>query len=301
MMTRSHVEKDKVLHFSAADHTDRGTRRTLNEDTVFHQTNPLGDDRSAGLYLVCDGMGGLNAGDIASQRTANRLVAELADIFYPNHWIPADDDRTEPAFCTLSGRLEQAVKAANQEVYTYSKEELEEGTHMGTTATVALIYGRWLHIAHVGDSRAYLWRAGKLTQITRDHSMAVRLISEGLLDPAKSNKHPTRNMLLRAVGVEENITVDVCTKELQPGDKILLLCTDGLWQAFPNESDLTEWIGSAEEPAELVRQLVNEAKERDGSDNISAVLITIDETYSWDIPIIRAVANLLRDDFTVAG
>lgn len=300
MMTGNHIEKDKRLHISAADHTDRGTRRTLNEDTVFHQTNPLSDGRSAGLYLVCDGMGGLNAGDIASQRSANRIVAELADIFYSHQWTSADKDRTEPAFCTLNSRLEQALKAANQEVYTYSQEKLEEGTRMGTTATAALVYGKWLHIAHVGDSRAYLWRAGKLTQLTRDHSMAVRLISEGLLDPSKSNKHPTRNMLLRAVGVEKDLTVDSCTEELQPGDKVLL-CTDGLWQAFPNESDLTEWIGSAEEPAELVRQLVNEAKERDGSDNISAVLITIDETYSWDIPIIRAVANLLRDDFTVAG
>ncbi|MCB0198101.1 MAG: hypothetical protein KDJ65_39530, partial [Anaerolineae bacterium] len=94
MMTGNHIEKDKRLHISAADHTDRGTRRTLNEDTVFDQTNPLSDGRSAGLYLVCDGMGGLNAGDIASQRSANRIVAELADIFYSHQWTSADKDRT---------------------------------------------------------------------------------------------------------------------------------------------------------------------------------------------------------------
>ncbi|MCB0167346.1 MAG: serine/threonine-protein phosphatase [Anaerolineae bacterium] len=298
-MTTKSLVKDKFLQLNAADYTDRGKRRAVNEDTVFHQTNHLNDGRSAGLYLICDGMGGLNGGDVASQMVTNKMVAELADLFYPTSWVSADEQRTEPAFCTLTRHLEKAVEAANRELYSYSQEKLEFARRMGTTVTVALIYGKWLHIAHVGDSRAYLLRAGQLTPLTRDHSMAVELLNAGLLDPAKSFKHPTRNKLLRAVGVEENVKVDVCTQEIQAGDKILL-CSDGLWQAFPDETDLEKWLDSPTDPAELVRQLGAEARERDGSDNISAVLITIDEMYSWDLPIVRAVAQIIRDDLAVA-
>ncbi|MCB9077243.1 MAG: serine/threonine-protein phosphatase [Anaerolineaceae bacterium] len=298
-MTIKSMTKDKVLQLSAADYTDRGKRRTLNEDTVFHQTSHLTDRRNAGLYLICDGMGGLNAGDVASQLVTNTIVAELAGLFYSNQWVSAKHDRTEPAFCTLTRQLERAVEIANQELYHFSQEKLAVASRMGTTATAALIYGQWLHIAHVGDSRAYLWRAGQLTQLTRDHSMAVQLLDAGLLDPAKAFKHPTRNRLLRAVGVDEKVAVDVTTQELQPGDK-LLLCSDGLWQAFPDETELKNWLDSSLEPAELVRQLGAEARERDGSDNISAVLVSIDETYSWNSPFVKAMAHLMRDELAVA-
>lgn len=298
-MTNKSIIKEKFLQLNAADYTDRGKRRTLNEDTVFHQTNHLSDGRSTGLYLICDGMGGLNAGDVASQLVTNRMVAELTGLFYPTPWVSDNHQRTEPTFCTLTRQLKQAVEAANQELFQYSQKSLEFARRMGTTVTAALIYGKWLHIAHVGDSRAYLWRAGQLTQLTRDHSMAMKLLDAGLLDPAKSFKHPTRNKLLRAVGIDEKVKVDVCTQELRAGDKILL-CSDGLWQAFPEEIDLKNWLESPVEPAELVRQIGAEAKERDGSDNISAVLIAIEEMYSWDLPVVRAVAQLIREDLALA-
>ena len=298
-MTIKTMIKDKFLQLSAADYTDRGTRRPLNEDTVFHQTNHLSDGRTAGLYLICDGMGGLNAGNVASQLASNKIVAEMAGLFYPNQWVAADNERTQPAFCTLTHQLKKAVEEANRELFIYSQQKSEFAGKMGTTVTAALVYGNWLHIAHVGDSRAYLWRDGTLKQLTRDHSMAVQLLEAGLLDPAKSFKHPTRNRLLKAVGVEKQVTVDVCTQELRTGDKILL-CSDGLWQAFPDETKLQQWLDSPTEPAELVRQLGAEARERDGSDNISAVLITVDEMYSWDLPLVKAVAHFIREDLALA-
>jgi protein phosphatase len=139
------------------------------------------------------------------------------------------------------------------------------------------MYGELVHLANIGDGRAYAWRAGELIRITQDHSLAAELARQGLIEDTQIAGHARSNVLTRAVGIKDTVEVDVFDWVLQPGDK-LLLCSDGLWKAFPDGQVLAQLLASPRTSAELCQQLVTQAKERDGSDNISAVLITVNET-----------------------
>ena len=150
---------------------------------------------------------------------------------------------------------------------------------MGTTVTLALVAGTWVQIANVGDGRAYLWRRGKLAQLTEDHSLAGKLAKWGEIDEEDIVKHPRRNVLYRTLGMYESaeLEIDLFEQELQADDK-LLLCSDGLWQAFPNKAQLERWLAPHESAAEFCRRLVSEANRRGGMDNISVVVVNIEET-----------------------
>jgi serine/threonine protein phosphatase PrpC len=139
---------------------------------------------------------------------------------------------------------------------------------------LALIYGNRAHIANVGDSRTYVWRRGQLTQITRDHSLAALLAERGQIDKTAIADHPRSNVLYQALGIHEKVDVDLFEWDLQPGDK-LLLCSDGLWRAFPDTAELARWLDSTAAPDDLCQRLVAEANRRDGSDNISAVVVLV--------------------------
>jgi protein phosphatase len=131
-------------------------------------------------------------------------------------------------------------------------------------------------IANVGDSRAYAWRNHELTQLTQDHSLAAKLAEAGMIEEEEVADHPRSNVVLRALGIEDEVEVDFFEWRPQPGDK-LLLCSDGLWNAFPDADELGQWLSSDAAPADLCQHLVNEANRRDGSDNISAIVIGVNE------------------------
>ena len=288
------VEKKDDLQIKSAACTDRGQRRRVNEDVVFNQTRQTyRSPKSAGLFLVCDGMGGHKAGKIASQLAAGTVMAALANLIFPV--IPvADGNYSRPLSSSIIRQfVEGAVHTANDEIRRYARNHPQEASNMGTTITVALIYGDHLHIANVGDSRAYIWRSGQLMQITRDHTVAAELARMGKIDPAEISKHPQRNVLFRALGIDKEVSVDLFDWKLQPSDK-LLLCSDGLWKAFPDSTELAAWLALDIEPDKLCQQLVDEANKRDGSDNISAVVASVDKASPWQQQIVGSVTNMLH-------
>lgn len=214
-------------------------------------------------------MGGRQGGEIASRIAVDTISNYFMDLF--NH--TSRDRQTQPSGQTLERMLKEAIQRANQEIRQYACNHLGIGDKMGTTVTVAITDGSAIKIANVGDGRAYTWRNDILTQITQDHSLAARLVTEGVIDSQDIYYHPHNNIILRALGIDDDLEIDIFDWELQTGDK-LLLCTDGLWKTFGNTDKLARWLGGKTTPANLCQQLVNEAVIRDGSDNISAVVVS---------------------------
>jgi serine/threonine protein phosphatase PrpC len=270
------VEFKMKLDINSAAQTDRGLRRKSNEDTVFHRSGHTVKGKKAGLYLVCDGLGGHQAGEVASHLAVKIVTARLEQmLFAPPSGTP--NGQTPVSTVAWPDHIEAAINQANAEIRSYAQTHAQKGrARPGTTLTLALIEGDQVQIANVGDSRTYIWRAGQVTQTTRDHSWAARLVRLGVIGEDEIVQNNWAHRLTQSLGPKERIVVDFSRWDLEPGDK-MLLCSDGLWQAFPDNSDLAAWLGSEAEPTELCRQLVTEAKQRDGSDNISAVVVTVNE------------------------
>ena len=214
------------------------------------------DDRQ-GFAVVCDGMGGQSAGNIASEMTC-RIVADtlIAAI--------AQNDT-----CEAESLLTDAVKEANRAVYTRSV--TEAGLRgMGTTIVAAVVREGTAYCAHVGDSRIYLFRDGVLSQLTRDHSLVWELMEKGEITPEEMRTHPNRNMITRAVGVSLRLDVDTLSTALLPGDK-LLLCSDGL-SGLCEQSEMEEILLQTP-PNQVCETLVEQANRNGGFDNITVVYL----------------------------
>jgi protein phosphatase len=265
----------KVLQLDSAAFTDPGRKRELNQDVVFHQSAQTDQDETIGLFLVCDGMGGHRAGEIASRIAVDSITADLAGLFTSDVTI-SNQEQTRSSQLTMAQKIEAAIVKANQEIRQYSQNHPDQALDLGTTVTLALVYGAKAHIANVGDGRAYIWREGQVVQITRDHSLAAQLAQQGIIDEAEIPHHPRSNIILRALGVDDEIKIDVFEWHLQPGDK-LLLCSDGLWKSIGDPIELAQWLNQETTAAALCQQLVAQAKARDGSDNISAIVAIINE------------------------
>lgn len=214
------------------------------------------------------------AGDVVSLLTVDTIVSELELLFY-GHETAVETDNTLPTMRTLHQWIDKAVGEANDEIQRYTAEKLNSARTSGTTMAMAFLYGESVVIANIGDSRTYAWRNGELTQITRDHSFMAQLAEKGTITREEQWVHLMRNIILRAIGTEKTAEVDFYLWHMEQGDK-LLLCTDGLWQAYLEEGVLAERLMESEEAAGLCETLVYEANERDGSDNISAVVVTVE-------------------------
>ncbi len=247
----------RVATVTFAHLTDIGRVRTRNEDAL-GAFEP--DDRellqSRGrLFVVADGMGGHTRGDVAS-----RLAVEtLRDTYY-------EDERSEP----LPEALRVSVQIANNAVYRESRLAAGEAP-MGTTLTALVIRGDDAFLAHVGDSRAFLVRGRRIRQLTEDHSLVAELVRDGVLSATEAEHHPSAHVILRALGLAEDVTVEVQGPlALRSGDT-LVLCTDGLTrQVKPHE--LRRLAGSRP-PRRACEGLVSLANERGGPDNITLQLI----------------------------
>jgi protein phosphatase len=259
---------EKTPQLESAAFTDPGTRRTVNQDTVFHQIARTPSDDNVGLFLVCDGMGGHQGGEIASRIAVDTITAELADLF------ASATASNSPSFSILRQKITTAVGKANTQIRQYAQQHADETPSLGTTLTLMVIYGPTAYIINAGDGRVYGWREGKLTQITRDHSLAAVLAEGGVIDQSKVARHPQSHVILRALGIEDQLKVDMYHWEIRAGDK-LLLCSDGLWKAFEDPNELEQRLTKDITAADLCQQLVLEAKKRDGSDNISAIVVAI--------------------------
>jgi serine/threonine protein phosphatase PrpC len=255
-------EGHSSLHVTAAGQTHLG-RRPLNEDawSIAHGADSahLWAERGK-LYAVADGMGGHAAGEAASQLAIETLWRE----YY------AGDDLPLPP--TL--RVQQAILAANQEVYEQSALQ-ESQAGMGTTIVAAVVREDWLTIANVGDSRAYLVRGGEAQQLTRDHSWVAEQVASGTLSQEEADNHAYRHVVTRCLGHRPNVQVDLFEHVLEPGDAILL-CSDGLNNQV-SDADIAH-ILSEHPPAEAANRLVALAYESGGADNITAIVLQVSES-----------------------
>ena len=230
--------------------TDIGKRRSINEDCVYASDQPVGN--LPNLLIVADGMGGHNAGELASRFTVESIVDYIGK---------AAEDRPIPL-------LSYAIHHANENVIEKAKTDKSlEG--MGTTVVAATIQGSYLYVANVGDSRLYLIDKN-ITQITRDHSLVEEMIRVGELKREEARTHPDRNVITRAIGVKEPVRIDFFDMKLEKGD-IILLCSDGLTNMV-EDRDILKIVKKSGSLKEAAGRLVTEANKNGGKDNISVVL-----------------------------
>lgn len=252
--------------------TDLGRTREHNEDAFLvadltsgkssHHagvsTRPVGPRGM--LFLVADGMGGAAAGELASAMAADLIFGHLAGTW------SKEADASEEQFIL---RLREAVDLANLQIHSYAREH-PEVRGMGTTATVAGVFGPQLYLAQVGDSRAYLVRGGTAFQITKDQSLTQRLVDAGELTEEEAAASTRRNIILQALGPDPKIRVDLTFQPLCRGD-ILVLCSDGLSGQVKRE-EIAELVGQHQDLEELGTILIDLANGRGGPDNITVVL-----------------------------
>jgi serine/threonine protein phosphatase PrpC len=251
---------------AVAAQRDIGRVRSINQDSVFAFITTLpreNSDITLGLFVVADGMGGHDGGEIASRlavtTVARHVLAELV--------LPALADNVTEALQPL---IIAAVQDANRAIWEQAQ---TVGSDMGTTCTVALLLGQALYIGHVGDSRAYLATPTGMRQLTNDHSAVGRLIQVGQLDPSEARDHPLRSQLYRTVGQHPEVQVDFVYQPL--GDAAqLLMCSDGLWGMLDDEI-LLDVLEHALWPQDACRELIARANLAGGDDNISAVVVTL--------------------------
>jgi protein phosphatase len=244
--------------------TDIGRVRKQNEDAF-----ALGAAQS--LFVVCDGMGGAAFGEVASRLAVSTIMGRLnGTIPQPESAVVEDAD----GYLPRTGRLAEAVRFANETVYQEAQQD-DAKLGMGTTVVAAWI-GPDLDIAslaHVGDSRAYLWRKGHLEPLTRDHSLVEEQVRAGVLDREQSLQSEQQNILLRALGREPDVEVDVSEVPVRPGD-YLLLCSDGLTRMVP-ESTMADTIGRLRDPEAICRSLIDAANAAGGADNVTVVIVEV--------------------------
>jgi serine/threonine protein phosphatase PrpC len=246
--------------------TDVGRKRKGNEDSLF--VNP-----DQHLFVVADGMGGHAAGEIASKIAVDAinefvlLTGGDEEITWP---FGLDENMSYDG-----NRLKTAIRYANRKVLEATKEKSEyEG--MATTVAAVLVDGDTANLGHVGDSRVYLVRDGKISQLTADHSWVNEQIQSGVISADQARTHPLRNVVTRALGGKPDLQVDMKVHKIQKAD-ILLLCSDGLTTMIPDE-DIGRVIQESEGDVEkAAKALVATANARGGEDNITVVLMRFDE------------------------
>ncbi len=241
-----------------------GQQRDHNEDALFTLTTTLASDTRQipfGLYIIADGMGGHQHGEVASALAIRAMAGHVIRELY----LPLFNLIDRAPRHSLQETMETGVEEANQAV-------LKKDMGGGTTLTATLILGDRLTIAHVGDSRAYLIDMERNIEVlTRDHSLVKRLVELGQISPAEAAIHPQRNVLYRALGQGEPFVPDIITAPL-PHPGYLLLCSDGLWGVVEQE-EMIDIIFSTPHPEQACQKLVQEANNAGGPDNISAILV----------------------------
>ena len=233
--------------------TDIGIKRTMNQDSLYCSENPVGSFQN--LFIVADGMGGHKAGDYASKLCIEQMVSSISD----------SKSKTPVTV------LEEAVTRANKAVYEASQEKQEyEG--MGTTMVAGTLLGNTLYVANIGDSRLYLLR-GQLKQITKDHSLVEEMVKIGNITESEARIHPQKNIITRALGIDEAVEADFFEIQVQ-ADDIILLCSDGLTNMVEDE-EMEYTIRHSATLEEAGNALVRKANENGGNDNITAVLVEV--------------------------
>lgn len=238
--------------------SDVGMLRTLNEDHWGWEK--LSDE--LWLYAVADGMGGHDSGEVASELAVNTLLAGARRRLAGR--VHLDEE-------SLEKLLDQSFQEANKAIKDFANARRSD---MGTTLVATLIYkNQTAFVANVGDSRAYLYRASQLHQVSQDHSLVANLVAMGKISKETAKNHPHSNILIRTVGKEYDVEIDIFRQALQPGD-LFLLCSDGLWGEV-DDSEITALIQSQSALPPLVQKLIKNANNNGGHDNITALLVRV--------------------------
>lgn len=248
--------------------TDVGQQRENNEDSLCTITSFIHSDGQIepfGVFIVADGMGGYKGGEKASSiavKTAANYI--LQNIYLPDLLPHAYPGNQAPLIEVLTA----AVNAANHAVLSTVPES-------GTTLTLATVMGHQAYIAHVGDSRAYIYHEGQLEQITQDHSVVARMVEVGQITAEEALTHQNRNVLYRAIGQTNTLEVETYLHPL-PANSYLLLCSDGLWNLVLDH-EISQTLGSVTSLEDSASKLVDMANGKGGDDNISVILVGVGE------------------------
>jgi len=262
------------LTVEVAAKTDVGCVRTNNEDN-------LGYDSRYGIYVVCDGMGGQAAGEVASKMGVDTVLTYFREAA-KTHKYPQVGEQVE-GVSDRANRLGSAIRLANEAIYQAAVKHVAH-SGMGATIVSVLVDSDFFSVGHAGDSRIYLVRQGTLQQITRDHSLVMEQVRRGLITLEEANASEMQNIIIRALGPEEKVVPDLDDMMALPGD-ILLLCSDGLTRHVPDDS-LLEIIQGTVTLQLMADRLIEAAREGGGSDNITCLVIRF-VALSWWKRILR--------------
>jgi serine/threonine protein phosphatase PrpC len=248
--------------------SDVGQKRDLDEDSMFVLVSE-GTYASAAsqvaLFVVADGMGGHEGGEVASKLAIQTLASELLSTVFAR-------ELTGYSFSgqALQDRVIQAVQLANEQVYL---ERQKRNTDMGTTLTLAILQDWMLYVAHVGDCRAYRFGENGLQQLTTDHSIVASMIAAGSAEPEEIYTHPQRSVIYRSIGDRPSVSVDWEAFAVEPGDRVIICC-DGLWEMIRNEG-IEEVLMRESDPQTACEVMVDQANVAGGLDNISVIVIQL--------------------------
>ncbi len=239
--------------------SDRGRVRANNEDACGHivPEDPAELEEKGAVFVVADGMGGHRGGEIASQIAVRTILA-----FYAAH---SDDNRSQA--------LARAFREANQTIISESVADTAL-FGMGTTCTALAFQGDHVYYAHVGDSRAYILRQGRIAQITHDHSIVGEMVRSGIISDEDARHHPKRNVITKSLGAQQDTVADIPASPLpvEPGDTFLI-CSDGL-TTYLSDEDIADVLAT-NPPAEACKHLVQMANDQGGRDNITVQVIVV--------------------------
>lgn len=251
----------------SASLTDPGRVRDHNEDCI--ESRP-----EIGLYVLADGMGGYNAGEVASGMATSLIADGLQEA-----WRPRDVERMgrEDAKVLAEKLIREQITRSNSAIFTTSQNN-PECAGMGTTLVVTLFHDNFLAVAHIGDSRLYRLRGENMEQVTRDHSLLQEQLDSGLITPEEAKLSQNKNLVTRALGIDPAVEPEIHVYETQVED-IYLLCSDGLSDMVDDEEVRLTLITLKTNPTLTVQQLVQAANDNGGRDNISAMLIRVAEPF----------------------
>ena len=231
--------------------TDIGNTREMNQDYLYSSEESVG--KLPNLFLVADGMGGHKAGEFASRYVVEHIVRAIKG------------SKEEEAV----GILSESIETANRKLKEYADAH-QQMRGMGTTIVAAVIQGRTLLVANVGDSRLYIV-GDEITQVTQDHSLVQEMVRLGQMDPQSAKNHPDKNIITRAVGVSEKVKIDIFERQLRAGDYIIL-CSDGLTNMV-EDSVILQILHGAGSLSDKAERLIELANKNGGKDNITVIII----------------------------
>lgn len=259
--------------------TDVGLNREHNEDCISWDTE-------LGLVLLADGMGGHNAGEVASEMAVTAIHDALLDVLSP--------EMKATGVIACDDAVREAVIYANEEIHEQANTR-PDCAGMGTTLVLTLFHEDRVTYSHVGDSRIYRFRNAELKQITQDHSLVQEMVDNGYLSQEEALVSTSRNLITRALGIAPEVEVDVTTEAIEDDD-IYLLCSDGL-SDLVNEADIAKAILVNQSNLEnAANELVRLANERGGTDNISVILVAMHEAFSDDLGLPPGVSQEIEPE-----